>query len=81
MLVVSGGIALALGLSPMFTATFNGPGEQRHLAAVASLREARAEAKEHGHERRMAIRERVAEDKARKGREDGEKTDEERLSA
>jgi hypothetical protein len=75
-LVISGGIALALGLGPMFAAPFT-VGDKRHRAALAHLQEARAEAKEYGQERRAAIKERVAEERARKEKE---QTDEERLA-
>jgi hypothetical protein len=66
--VLVGGGALLLGLSPMLAAPFN-IGDKRHRIAVANLREAREEAREHGQERRRAIKERVEEDRVRKERE------------
>jgi hypothetical protein len=68
LLVLVGGGALLLGLSPMLAAPFN-IGDKRHRIAVANLREAREEAREHGQERRRAIKERVEEDRARREQE------------
>jgi hypothetical protein len=70
-LLITGGLALAVGLSPMIMAPFR-VGDERHRSAVKNLSEARADAREYGMEQRRAIRERVAQDR-RKSEEEGER--------
>jgi hypothetical protein len=67
-LLFGGLAALAVGLYPMLLTPLM-VHDTRHKAAVANLRHARQEAREHGHERRRAIKEKVAEDRAKRERD------------